>query len=81
MRTAETLKAEIATELDRLPVTSLRTLAEFAAFLRSKIDPLRDGETAVDRYVAGYREFPETAEETDRAYSMSHEALAGEPWE
>jgi len=81
MRTAEVLKAEISYELDRLPLASLRSLAEFVAFLRSKVSPAEDGQAAVDRYVAGYREHPETAEEIDRAYSMSREALAGEPWE
>lgn len=36
---------------------------------------------AIERYVAGYREQPETDEEVQAAYASSQAALAQEPWE
>jgi hypothetical protein len=86
MHTAEALKAEITSELNRLPLASLRTLADFVAFLGSKsrqedVDASRDEREAVERYAAAYREHPETDEEVAVTYAMSQEALAGEPWE
>ncbi len=88
MQTAEALKAEIASGIDRLPLASLRTLAEFVAFLRSK-SRQNDGKATepgeereiVEHYAAAYREHPETDEEVAVTYAMSQEALAGEPWE
>ncbi len=85
MHTTEALKAEITSELNRLPLASLRTLADFVAFLRSKSrqgtdDTSRDERPAVERYAAAYREHPETDEEVAGTYAMSQEALAGEPW-
>ncbi len=87
MQTAEALKGEIAAELDQLPLASLRTLAEFVAFLRSrsrKSDGTDEGfegdREAIERYVAAYQEHPESEEEVAAAYAMSQEALAGEPW-
>ena len=35
----------------------------------------------VERYVQGYREQPETAEEVDAVSAMSYAALAEEPWD
>jgi hypothetical protein len=65
MHTADALKIEITSGLDRLPLASLRTH-----------EP-----EAVERYVAAYREAPETDEESAVTYAMSQEALAEEPWE
>ncbi len=87
MYTTEALKAEITSELDRLPLASLRTLADFVAFLRSKSRQADDKASresrreAVERYAAAYLEHPETDEEVAVVYAMSQEALAGEPWE
>jgi len=81
MHTADALKAEITSEMERLPEASLRTLADFVAFLLSKVTPAQDGRDAVARYVAAYREHPEAADEVATTYSMSQGALAGEPWE
>ncbi len=82
--------------LDRLPLASLRTLAEFVAFLRSKSGQddgragsgrtwegtmHQDEREVVERYAAAYREQPETDEEVAVTYAMSQEALAGDPWE
>lgn len=36
---------------------------------------------AVERYVQGYVEQPETAEEVSELSSVSHAALAEEPWD
>ncbi len=86
MHTAEALKGEVTSELDQLPLASLRTLAEFVAFLRSRSRkgddnaPEADRE-AVERYAAAYRGHPETDEEVAATYAMSQEALGGEPWE
>jgi metal-responsive CopG/Arc/MetJ family transcriptional regulator len=46
------------------------------AFLRD----LRDKKN-VQRYVQGYLEQPETADEVHETSSASHEVLAGEPWD
>ncbi len=88
MHAVEALKGEITAELDELPLASLRTLADFVAFLRSRSrkadhrgqSPKGDRE-AVERYVAGYQEHPETDEEVAVTYAMSRETLAGESWE
>jgi len=95
MQTTEVLKGEIISALDRLPLASLQTVADFVAFLRSKSrqDDGRAGsdspwegsihqdeQEAVERYAAAYREQPETDEEVAVTYAMSQEALAGEPW-
>lgn len=37
--------------------------------------------TAVARYVRGYREMPETAEEVESAHRAGSAILAAEPWE
>ncbi len=43
---------------------------------------LREGgaRTAVDAYVRGYKEHPETAEEVEAARQSALSILAGEPW-
>ncbi len=44
---------------------------------------LRDlrGKKNVQRYIQGYLEQPETADEIREVSSASYEALAGEPWD
>ncbi len=41
----------------------------------------RREQDAIRRYVAGYQNFPETAEEVEGAERAAQEILAQEPWE
>lgn len=49
--------------------------------MRHEVNVPQERQETSDRYVAAYRELPETAEEIAFVYYMSREALAGEPWE
>lgn len=84
MPSTEALKAEIAAEMDSLSDDSLRTLADFVSFLSSKAQQrtsLGDEQAAVQRYIAGYKRYPETPSEVAATWAVNQVALAEEPWE
>ncbi len=80
VRLAISLPGEVLEAADREPEARGETCS---GFLRHAVEAvvrrLRQRET-VERYVQGYPEHPETAEEVVAADSTSTAVLAGEPW-
>lgn len=75
------IPSEVLEKADRERETSGESRSEFVRqAIEERVRRMTEAER-VERYVQGYRESPEAAEEVASAFAMSRAALAGEPWE
>ena len=72
---------EVLAEADREREVIGESRSEFVRqAIEERVRRMTEAES-VERYIQGYREVPETAEEVTSSFAMSRAALAGEPWE
>lgn len=75
------IPSEVLEKADRERETIGESRSEFVRqAIEERVRRMAEAER-VERYVQGYRNLPETAEEVASSFALSQAALSGEPWE